>query len=132
MTQATDIATEWNAVVTDWGDTITLYNPTLTYNDENDIDAYTLDAGTSTTAIVLLDADGITYNSNIEGIGDSLSLRVLFSTTESVDEETMIKVGSDYFRVAQGSLRKPKFDDTVIAQRAILRKMMGPEVAKIA
>ena len=132
MTKATDAATEWNSSVSELGNTATLYNPTITYNAERDVAAYTLDAGTSITVLLILDSDGITYNSEVEGIGDSLSLRALFSTTESVDEESIIKYGSDYFQVAQGSLRKPKLSDTVISNKAILRKMLAEEVAKIA
>ena len=73
MTTATELATEWDVVVSEFGNTITLYNPTLTYNDESDVSAYTLGSGTSTTAIILEDPSGTDWASEVEGI-DNMTL----------------------------------------------------------
>lgn len=133
MSDATDVRDEWNDTVDGWGDAVTIYDPTITYNDENDVNAYTLDAGTSATIIMLKDPDGITYSSEVEGIDDRLSLRSLIKTTDTVDEETIIKdADGNYYQIAQGSLRIVTVDDTVVTKRAILREMLPQEAAKIA
>ena len=131
MTIATDIRTDWNGLITDIGNTITLYNPTITYNDEADVTAYTLGTGTSTTAIVL-EERGESYPSEIEGIDNRQTIRVLFLTTDAVDNETIIKWGTNYFTVAGGSYKAIKIQDTTIAHKAMMVKMLPQEAAKIA
>lgn len=132
MTLATELITEWNAVITSLGNTVTIYNPTRTYNTEKDVSAYTLGTGTSATMITLQDPDGTTYSTEVEGVDDRLSLRALIKTTDTVDNETIIKKGTVYYEVVGGSYREIEVIDTVVAKRAILRKMLPQEAAKIA
>lgn len=131
MTEATDLRDEWNENVTEWGNTVTLYNPTLTYNNEKDITAYTLDGGTS-TAMIVIEPEGVIYSSEVEGIDSKKKLKFLIKTTESVDKESIIKVGSNYFRFDEGSIKQVKQDDTVIAVIAFATNMLPQEAAKIA
>jgi hypothetical protein len=132
MTTATDLATQWDSVVDEFGNTATLYNPTVTYNDEGDVSAYTLDAGTSVTIICIEGAVGDAYESQVEGVDNRKTFRVLAKTTESLDNESILSISSDKYEVVGGSIRKITFDDTVISQRLIIRKMLLQEAAKIA
>jgi len=132
MTLATRLKATWDSQVSGKGNTITIYDPTIAYNDEKDVSSYTLDAGTSITAIVLEDADGTTWSSEVEGIDNRLTVRILLDNDQAVDNESIFKIGDDYYTVAQGSLRETEIDDTVVAKRVMAVKMLPQEVAKIA
>jgi len=132
MTTASEMATEWNDVIDAQGNSVTLYDPTITYNDEGDVNAYTLNAGSTIKAIIIQSGAGTAYASEVEGIDDRKTLGLLVKTTDTVDNESILSIDSSYYTVTQGSLRQIKEQDTVIAQRLSVKKMLPQEAAKIA